>query len=153
MVSNNKVRRYLDTNVLVYSIDLSKENRQKHRAALEILRPSEIEILCLSSQVITEFYAVITSPKSVAKPLTNQEAMMRIERLIQLPNINLLDLSNNIFNQWLELLKTNPVNGVKVFDLMHLAIMLCNGVTSIYTFNGDDFNWYDEIEVIVPTEN
>ncbi len=55
MVSNNKIRRYLYTNILVYSIDLSKENRQKHRAALEILRSSEIEILCLSSQVITEF--------------------------------------------------------------------------------------------------
>ena len=94
---------------------------------------------------------VVTSSKSVAKPLTNQETMTRIERLIQLPNIEFLDLSNNIFKQWLELLKRNPVNGARVFDLMHLAIMLCNGVTSIYTFNENDFNWYAGIEVIAPS--
>ena len=58
MVLNNKIKRYLDTNILVYSIDLSKENVEKYRAALEVLRPSKIEVLCLSPQVIAEFYAV-----------------------------------------------------------------------------------------------
>jgi len=146
MASNKQIIRYLDTNILVYSIDLSKENREKHRAALEIIRPSEKELLCLSSQVIAEFYAVVTNGKSVANPLTTQETMMRIERFLQMPNIKLLSMSDEIFKRWLELLQINPVNGAKVFDLMHIAIMLCNGVTSIYTFNDNDFNWYTEIE-------
>ena len=47
MVSTKKIKRYLDTNILVYSIDLSKENVEKHRAALEILRPSRREAICL----------------------------------------------------------------------------------------------------------
>ncbi|NEQ66958.1 MAG: PIN domain-containing protein [Symploca sp. SIO2D2] len=150
MALNKQVARYLDTNILVYSIDLSPKNRDKHRAALEVLRPSEKELLCLSSQVIAEFYAVVTNSKSVANPLTTQEAIIRIERFLQMPNIELLSMSDEIFKQWLKLLKINPVNGVRVFDLMHLAIMLCNGITSIYTFNDKDFNWYNEIEVIVP---
>ncbi|NET81656.1 MAG: PIN domain-containing protein [Moorea sp. SIO1F2] len=151
MASNKKIKRYLDTNILVYSIDLSKDNRQKHRAALEILRPSQREVICLYSQVIAEFYAVVTSSKSVANPLTTQETIMRIERFMQMPNIELLSMSDNIFKEWFELLKINPVKGARVFDLMHLAIMISHGVTSIYTFNEDDFNWHPEIEVIVPS--
>lgn len=152
MASHNRNKRYLDTNIIVYSVDLSQQNRQKHRAALEILRPSNREILCLSSQVIAEFFAVVTSSKSVANPLTPEETILRIERLMQMPHIEFLSMSDDIFKQWFELLKKNPVNGVKVFDVMHLAIMLCNGVTSIYTFNEDDFNWFPEIEVIVPSD-
>ena len=151
MALSKHKKRYLDTNILIYSIDLSQENRQKHRAALEILRPSNLEIICLSSQVISEFYAVVTSSKSVANPLTSQETIMRIERFMQMPNIEFLSMSDDIFKQWFELLKRNPINGVRVFDLMHIAIMICNRVTNIYTFNEDDFNWYTEIEVIIPS--
>ncbi len=151
MVSNKKIKRYLDTNILVYSIDLSKENVEKHRAALEILRPSRIEVICLSPQVIAEFYAVVTSSKSVANPLTTEDTIMRIERFLQMPNVELLNLSNHIFEQWFELLKMNPVKGARVFDLMHIAIMKCHNVRTIYTFNEDDFNWQTEIEVIVPS--
>ncbi|MDT9177707.1 MAG: PIN domain-containing protein [Limnospira sp. PMC 1291.21] len=151
MVSTEQTKRYLDTNILVYSIDLSRENRPKHRAALEILRPGRLEILCLSSQVVAEFYSVVTGSKSVAHPLTPQETISRIERFMQMPNIEFLSMSDEVFQQWLELLKIHPVSGARVFDLMHLAIMQCHQVESIYTFNADDFNWQTEIKVIIPS--
>ncbi len=101
--------------------------------------------------MIAEFYAVVTSSKSVANPLTTEDTIMRIERFLQMPNVELLNLSNQIFEQWFELLKINPVKGTRIFDLMHIAIMKYHNVNTIYTFNEDDFNWQSEIEVIVPS--
>jgi uncharacterized protein len=39
MALSKPIKRFLDTNILVYSLDLSVENRHRHRASLEILRP------------------------------------------------------------------------------------------------------------------
>lgn len=150
MTLNNPRKRFLDTNILVYSTDLSVTNRQKHRASLEILRPSENEILCLSSQVFAEFYAVVTSRKMTANPITAQEAIGRIERFQQMPNIELVNFPNDLLSRWLELLKSHPITGANIFDIIHVATMLSHEITSIYTFNDDDFNWCPEIEIIVP---
>jgi len=150
MTLTKPVKHFLDTNILVYSIDLSLPNRDKHRAALEILRPSTTEILCFSSQVLAEFYAVITSAKLVTFPVTSQEAIKRIERLTQMPNSLILPLPNDLFPRWIELRRIHPVTGANIFDLIHVATMMSHGIKRIYTFNSDDFIWCQEIEVIVP---
>lgn len=150
MTLNKPLKRFLDTNILVYSVDLSLPNRSKHRSTLEILRPSEQEILYISPQIIAEFYAVVTSAKSVVNPISLPEAIARIERLVQMPNMEVLPVPSDLFSLWLSLLKQHPVSGAKVFDLMHIATMLAYNITSIYTFNADDFNWCKEIQVIIP---
>ena len=144
-------KRFLDTNILVYSLDLSVENQHKHRVSLEILRPSSSEILCISPQILGEFYAVVTRPSLLANPLTPQETVTRIERLLQMQHIELLSMSDLVFKRWLELLKTNPVTWAKVFDLMHVATMMVHGINSIYTFNGDDFDGIPDLEIILPS--
>jgi predicted nucleic acid-binding protein len=151
MASSKKVKRFVDINILVYSVDLSRENRQKHRAALETIRPNETEILCFSTQILAEFYAVVTSSKSIARPMSPQEAISRMKRFCQMPNTQLLPTPENIMDSWLPLLENHPVKGAGVFDIIHLGTMLACGIRSIYTFNDDDFNWYPDIEVIVPT--
>jgi predicted nucleic acid-binding protein len=65
-------------------------------------------------------------------------------------NIKVLEISNNVQEKWLELLEKNPVKGSKVFDLFHLATMLTHKIRRIYTFNDGDFNWYQDIDVIIP---
>ena len=52
-------RIYLDTNVLAY---VANTKAPQHRTALEIFRPTETEVLCLSSQVLAEFYSYVTNP-------------------------------------------------------------------------------------------
>lgn len=117
MTLNRLTKRFVDTNILVYSMDLSLPNRQKHRAALEILRPNATEILCLSSQVLAEFYSVITSTKVVTNPVSAQEAIQRIDRFRQMPNIEIISLPDDLFFRWIELVKNHPVTGANVFDL------------------------------------
>ena len=144
------IESFIDTNILVYSIDLNRVNYQFHRASLELLRPSEQEILCLSPQILGEFYAVITSSSAVTNPISPKEAIVRIERLCQMSNIKVLPISPEVKEKWLQLLKIQSVKGTKTFDIFHLATMLTYGLNRIYTFNASDFNWYSEIEVIVP---
>jgi len=150
MESSHRIQRFLDTNILVYSIDLSKDNQEKHRLALETIRPNETEILCVSPQILAEFYAVVTSSKSVIKPISPQEAISRIKRFSQMSHIRVLPLPENLVDYWLPLIEVNPVTGAGVFDRIHLATMLAYQIKSIYTFNTEDFNWYSEIEVISP---
>lgn len=149
-IKQTKIESFIDTNILVYGVDLSLNNRSFHRASLEILRPNEQEILYLSPQILGEFYSVITSANAVQNPSSPIEAFYRIKRLCQMPNIKVLSVNNNVQEKWLELLEIRPVKGGQVFDLLHLATMLTNNIKRIYTFNESDFNWYKDIEVIIP---
>ena len=149
-VKTKILETFIDTNILVYSIDTSLENRVFHRASLEILRPTERELLYISPQILAEFYAVITSASAVKNPISPPEAISRIKRLSQMPNLKILQISPQVQEKWLELLELNPVKGSQVFDLLHLATMLTSEIKRIYTFNDGDFNWYQNIDVIIP---
>jgi predicted nucleic acid-binding protein len=52
-------RTFLDSNVLVYSVDESPAEKLKHERAIELLS-SQPENLVVSTQVLQEFYVVTT---------------------------------------------------------------------------------------------
>lgn len=141
-------RIYLDTNVLAYT---TNTDAPQHRAALEVCRPSSTEQLCVSSQVLAEFFAYITNPNILRKPLKPREAISRIQRFCQMEHIYVLPTPPDLETRWLALLEEHPVSGSGIFDVLHIAIMLANQVNCIYTFNAKDFIWCTEIEVIVPS--
>ncbi len=138
---------YIDTNVLAYVVNTKAP---QHRAALEIFRPSEREVLCVSSQVLAEFYSYATNPSILANPLEPQGAIIRINRICQMPHIQLLPTPSNIHEIWMKLLEEKPVKNGQIFDLIHIAIMLANQINRIYTFNVNDFVWCLDIELIQP---
>ncbi|MDJ1182400.1 type II toxin-antitoxin system VapC family toxin [Roseofilum casamattae] len=138
---------YVDTNILAY---VANTKASQHRAALEIFRPTEREILCVSSQVLAEFYSYITNPAILAKPLEPTEATFRIRRICQMPHIRLLSTPVDLFKRWMSLLEERSVTNGGIFDLLHIAIMLAHDIPTIYTFNTKDFTWCSEIEAIDP---
>ncbi|MCT7964489.1 PIN domain-containing protein [Laspinema sp. D1] len=142
-------RIYLDTNILAY---VANTKAPQHQAALEIFRPTEREILCVSSQVLAEFYSYITNPAILASPLQPTEAVIRIKRICQMPHICLLSTPLDLFERWLGLLEERPVTNGGVFDLLHIGIMLAHEVKTIYTFNIKDFSWCSQIEAINPSD-
>lgn len=142
-------RIYLDTNVLAY---VANTKAPQHRIALEIFRPSAKEQLCVSSQVLAEFYSYVTNSRILATPLDPLSALQRIKRICQMSHIYLLSTPDNLVEVWMSLVERHPVTNGKIFDLLHIAIMLNHGLKSIYTFNADDFRWCAEIEVIDPSQ-
>jgi predicted nucleic acid-binding protein len=140
----------LNTNVLIYTY---YEDTPQHPAAFPLLdRAQEADTsLCLSPQVLAEFYAAITNPRRVSAPFTFDEALAEIEKLRALPGLTLLPVPLDVVDRRVALLREHPIIGRQVFDAQLVVTMLGNGVTRLYTFNRADFEHFPGIEVLTPT--
>ncbi len=66
---------FLDTNVLVYAIERGGPDPEKSSRALDLARRTDV---CLSVQVLGEFYRAVTSPRR-AVALTHEEAVAWVQ--------------------------------------------------------------------------
>jgi predicted nucleic acid-binding protein len=66
---------FLDTNILVYAIETGGPEPEKHAVALTLARRDDV---CLSTQVLGEFYAAVTSRRR-ARPLAHDEAVAWVQ--------------------------------------------------------------------------
>jgi predicted nucleic acid-binding protein len=83
---------FLDTNILVYAIEVGGPASAKTAAARALVRRSDV---CLSTQVLGEFYRAVTSRRR-AVPLTHEEALVWVQfwkrhdvRAITVPHVDL----------------------------------------------------------------
>ena len=72
---------FVDTNVWVYAVDTA--DPAKRERALQAVAPAPGRDIVVSTQVLTEFYAVVTRKLTVPVPLDEAEAMVR--QLLALP--------------------------------------------------------------------
>ncbi len=88
---------FLDTNILVYAIETGGPNPGKSVAAMALARRNDV---CLSTQVLGEFYCAVTSARR-RQPLLHEEAVAWVQlwkrhdvRPITVPQVDLaLELS------------------------------------------------------------
>lgn len=110
----------IDSNVLIYA---SNEDSEYQPQALEVMRnvlAGEIRA-CIAYQSLYEFYAVVTDPRRVEKPISLQRARATIERYMRARNIRKIHpLKTNLKNV-VELLKKYEVSKQNVFDLVLVA--------------------------------
>jgi predicted nucleic acid-binding protein len=104
--------------------------------------------LYITSQVLCEFYAIVTNPRRVLRPRPFGSAITAI--LGMLPFLHVLPIPARAVQGWIDLLKRRPVTGGAVFDLQLAATMLANDVQRIYTFNAADFADFKELTVLEP---
>jgi predicted nucleic acid-binding protein len=74
-------KTFLDSNVLVYSVDESRAEKAKHERAVELLS-AHPENLVLSTQVLQEFYVVTT--RKLRPPLSGERAARAVRALAKL---------------------------------------------------------------------
>jgi predicted nucleic acid-binding protein len=139
----------VDTNVLVYRAD---RDSAFHLPSVNLInRGLRGGIpLCLAPQNLTEFYAVVTSPKRVANPIAPVDARAEIEKYLQSQNIRKIYQTAALMSKLRELIDKYRPTRQQIFDLQLVATMLINNITRIYTFNAKHFQPYQEIEVITP---
>jgi len=70
---------FIDTNVLVYAADLSSPFHGRSVNLRQKGLSGDIA-LSLSPQILSELFAVLTHPKKVNNPLSQQEALAEIEK-------------------------------------------------------------------------
>lgn len=74
-------RSFVDSNVVVYSVDANPGERAKHETAVRLLA-SEPDELVISTQVLQEFYVVVT--RKLAYPLDEERAARALRGLAKL---------------------------------------------------------------------
>ncbi|MHB1595711.1 MAG: PIN domain-containing protein [Streptosporangiaceae bacterium] len=74
-------RTFLDSNVLVYSVDESPAEKSKHERAVELLS-TQPESLVVSTQVLQEFYVVAT--RKLKSPLSEELAARAVRGIAKL---------------------------------------------------------------------
>jgi predicted nucleic acid-binding protein len=139
----------VDANVLAYAINADAIHHAASRALLEAARDPSIT-LYVTSQILCEFYSVITNPRRVAAPSSPAEAIRICLALLALPGLQVLPTPSQAFSGVMELLQRHPVTGGDVFDLQIVVTMQANGIQSIYTFNAADFKVFTELKVMTP---
>jgi len=105
-------------------------------------------ILYVTSQILCEFYSIVTNPRRVPKPRSPAEAITAISGMLAF--LRVLPIPARSVTVLLELLQRQPVTGGDVFDLQIVASMRSNDVQRIYTFNAGDFKTFPELTVVVP---
>jgi predicted nucleic acid-binding protein len=137
----------IDTNVLVYALDIDAPRHTASRTMLEAARDGSTT-LYVTSQILCEFYSIVTNARRVSKPRTSADAVSAISGLLAF--LQVLPIPAQTVEGWLSLLRRRPVTGGDVFDLQIAAAMRANDVQRIYTFNTDDFEVFSEISVVTP---
>ncbi len=103
----------VDTNVLVDALDADAPQHEAARALLEGAREASTTLF-VNSQILCEFYSIVTNSRRVSKPLPAADAVAAISGLLGfllvLPVPGAVDV-------WLDLLRGHPVTGGDVFDL------------------------------------
>jgi uncharacterized protein len=139
---------FVDANVLVYA---AVKDDPRNEVAKALLKNPNLGTLHISPQIVTEFYSTITSPKRVTAPYAPLEAVEFIETLLGYEHVVVLSISHDVPGRLLALLKANEVRGPRVFDLQIVATMLTHGVTKLFTYNGNDFRQFSDLEIIEPS--
>jgi predicted nucleic acid-binding protein len=137
----------VDANVLVYAMDADAPQHVASRALLDAARDA-CTTLYVTSQILCEFYSIVTNARRVPKPRTPDDALSAVSGLLGF--LHVLPIPARTVEGWLDLLRRHPVTGGAVFDLQIVATMQANGVQRIYTFNTDDFEVFPELAVLTP---
>jgi hypothetical protein len=139
----------VDANVLVYAFYRDAPQHAASRAFLERAWQGGLA-LCLTSQVLAEFFSIVTNAKRVSDPRTPEEAVGAIHAILGLPGATVLPVPVDVTTGWLDLLSRHPKRGGAVFDLQLVATMMVNGVDRICTFNRADFEGFPGLQILTP---
>jgi len=137
----------VDANVLVYALDADAPQHAAARALIETARDAPTTLF-VTSQILCEFYSIVTNARRVLKPRSPSDALSAISGLLAF--LHVLPVPVHTVAGWLDLLRRHPVTGGDVFDLQIVATMQANGVQRIYTFNTADFEVFTELSVVMP---
>ena len=129
----------VDTNVLIYALDTAAPQHAAARALLNAAR-EHTATLFVTSQILCEFYSVITNPRRVARARNAAEAMTVLSEMLEF--LHVLPIPAGTVDRLLDLLRRCLVTGSEVFDVQIVATMQANGVDKIYTFNTTTSNFF-----------
>lgn len=139
----------LDTNILVHAWSGRSSHHQKAWGIIEGAFNGRLDV-CLTPQVLWEFFSVMTTARKTKEPVTAQTAIDVIETILK-AKVPVLTPTLNAFHRTLDLVRSRShPRGAEIFDLFLAATALEHGISQIYTENVKDFEFIDGLEPVNP---
>lgn len=143
------MRILLDTTILVHAYNKSSPHQTRASKILENAIKGEIDA-CISSQVLYEFFAVMTNPKRVEKPLQLDEAADICTELWACPEIEKVNPTLLAPKEVFKLAKEMNLSKGRIFDCVLAVNAKENNIEAIYTENVVDFEDYRFVKTVNP---
>lgn len=139
---------FLYTNILVY-YTLNNFDEEKHIISYNLLNKLFKEKkLVISTQILREFYAVVTNKRYLNDPLSIEQANNQIDYFKSV--FTVLPININVINEPQKLLVNSKIIGQNIHDATIAATMSANRIETIWTFNKKDFNRFENLISIKP---
>jgi len=139
----------LDTNILVHAYNKSSPNQKQASKIIRQAIKGEIDAY-LTSQILYEFFAVVTDNRRVESPMGLDEAAdlcLDLWGCREIEKLNSTPLTpNEVFKQ----AKEQKLTKSRIFDCIIAVTAKENKIDVIYTENVSDFEKYGFIKVLNP---
>ena len=132
---------FIDTNLLVAYMNVDVPEHLNARAILDRAF-QETEPLQISRQVLREYLAVVTRPRSWSAPVAMPDALNDLDRLTRA--FEVLEDGPAVTETLVALCREVPVGGRQIHDANIVATMLAHGERRLLTFNTADFRRYGD---------
>lgn len=139
----------VDTNILIYGVDRDSPDHLLCHSLLEKWR-RQATPWYVTWGIVYEFLRIVTHPRVLKKPMSNDAAWSFIDALFASPQLHLLIETENHRYVAKEVFKeVKNLTGNLVFDTHTAILMRERGIRKIYT-RDRDFNRFPFIEAIDP---
>ena len=138
----------IDVNVLLYASNRQSDRHAPARAFLEEVAQAG-EVFYLAWPTVIGYLRIATHPSVFAAPLTPREAMANVESLLALSHARTLGEGEEFWTSYKAATRGLALRGNLVPDAHLAAILLENGVRTLYT-NDADFVRFPFLEVRDP---
>ncbi len=137
----------LDTNVLVHALNLDAPQHQASRMMVQAGYDGDLPVV-LVPQVLLEAYAILTDPRRVAHPLPPAQAWSQIDAYRG--GLPVLDFGAKVLDDLAHVVNVRVPVAQDIFDAALIAQMRAYGVTTLCTFNIEDFQGFPGISAETP---
>jgi predicted nucleic acid-binding protein len=142
------MRLLLDTNVV---LRLANREAPEHALLRECIDGAALagDELCVTAQVVFEFWVVAT------RPISNNGLGLSVEAArdkvdLMLATFPLLPDPPDLVQRWLDLCTRYAVCGRAAHDARLVACMLAANVSDLVTLNAEDFARHPDVRCVVP---
>ena len=137
----------VDTNVLIYAVNVDSPYHMASKGVLDAAIKGKIRGV-LVPQVLLEFYAVVTDPCRVERPLSPETAWEQVAAFQQI--FLLIDAGPKSLDFLKELAPL--AKGADIFDAYIVAQMMAGGISLICTYNKKNFLKFPGVLAQTPEE-
>lgn len=148
-MENDLTHCLLDSNILVYANNMDSPFHKPCKKLVDDAIKGRFPAF-IAHQNLLELYAVVTDKRRVEKPLTPECANSLINFYLTARNISILYPSPATFSALGKLIADHAPLSHGIFDLVLVALMIENDITTIHTANTRHFSNFKEITAVSP---